>query len=706
MVLTQRAYSVIAPQPLADVPLYTNPIDIYVNAPDPVQPGLAQSQEQGSPATFSAGVLNSATRSGASPTHNNTTRIPKYIPQLRKAWHDRSPSMSWALSTAFFSSIICAIVAIAALVLNWSTPSTYLKVLLITFVVRKWIATCLMIDRALYRLPLGLTEPDPDIDDERHNGVAIYMSQLFTWHGYAMFLFGSLYVFLYGASHHMADAPVITGVAIAFSCMGLVPFFALLAMMLGALVLLYVIYILFVCMVWPLEKCGLSRRRAISRRNGGYRSDGITNTTDLRQVAQAIEDAEIEGGQAGRGRSMFGSVDHIKVTPAMAAVPIVIFRKPKQHIPTKTNKPAAEIAVTAGSVIGSEAARREDAVLNTMESRSRHPEITLEIMKGLEESQNQSRPVDEKEVLFTETSLSSTRSATPQDLSQQSSIERLDPDISAAATVAFAGQKSMSGNTTKTSTSRPAGDRPVTINVPPAMTSTSESQNDFLSSMPGSLSVLCTSTVSSVVNVSRSRTTSASHSMSGMVGAAPAPWMAHSYKPSQASSMASPFIPCMSGLQMDEAEARLKTAVPLETGGNIVDQDFSQPGDSRISNIHNTTRHGSSRNTFLTSDISPLVKEEAALPRDDGLGDPDVPSGSMTGSETTQEPMSEKKALSLNSLNEYYPTIHDEECAICLFDFEDGDELRHLYCDHFFHRGCVDRWLVKNAFCPKCKRSI
>jgi hypothetical protein len=48
----------------------------------------------------------------------------------------------------------------------------------------------------------------------------------------------------------------------------------------------------------------------------------------------------------------------------------------------------------------------------------------------------------------------------------------------------------------------------------------------------------------------------------------------------------------------------------------------------------------------------------------------------------------------------------DEECAICLSDFEDGEELRHMYCNHLFHRNCVDRWLVKNAFCPKCKRGI
>ncbi|KAG0296982.1 hypothetical protein BGZ96_008018 [Linnemannia gamsii] len=81
--------------------------------------------------------------------------------------------MSWAISTAFFTSVICTVLAVAALVLNWGVPSVYLKIFLVVFVVRKWIATLLMADRALYRLPLNLTEPDPDIDEERHNGVAM-----------------------------------------------------------------------------------------------------------------------------------------------------------------------------------------------------------------------------------------------------------------------------------------------------------------------------------------------------------------------------------------------------------------------------------------------------------------------------------------------------------------------------------------------------
>ncbi|KAF9948861.1 hypothetical protein BGZ72_009244 [Mortierella alpina] len=45
-------------------------------------------------------------------------------------------------------------------------------------------------------------------------------------------------------------------------------------------------------------------------------------------------------------------------------------------------------------------------------------------------------------------------------------------------------------------------------------------------------------------------------------------------------------------------------------------------------------------------------------------------------------------------------------CSICLCDYEDMEELRHLPCDHYFHKECVDEWLKLKRTCPLCKYDI
>ena len=48
-----------------------------------------------------------------------------------------------------------------------------------------------------------------------------------------------------------------------------------------------------------------------------------------------------------------------------------------------------------------------------------------------------------------------------------------------------------------------------------------------------------------------------------------------------------------------------------------------------------------------------------------------------------------------------------ERCAICVEDFQDGDSLRVLPCEHYFHRQCVDEWLINHsAVCPLCKYEV
>ncbi|KAH6827248.1 hypothetical protein C2S53_000768 [Perilla frutescens var. hirtella] len=49
----------------------------------------------------------------------------------------------------------------------------------------------------------------------------------------------------------------------------------------------------------------------------------------------------------------------------------------------------------------------------------------------------------------------------------------------------------------------------------------------------------------------------------------------------------------------------------------------------------------------------------------------------------------------------------DGTCAICLCEFEDGEELRTLpECSHSFHVACIDMWLYSHWSCPMCRSVV
>mmetsp|Transcript_21538 Transcript_21538/g.38966 ORF Transcript_21538/g.38966 Transcript_21538/m.38966 type:complete len:932 (-) Transcript_21538:1447-4242(-) len=53
--------------------------------------------------------------------------------------------------------------------------------------------------------------------------------------------------------------------------------------------------------------------------------------------------------------------------------------------------------------------------------------------------------------------------------------------------------------------------------------------------------------------------------------------------------------------------------------------------------------------------------------------------------------------------------LHTEEnecCPICLVEYENGDELRCLPCNHGFHTECLDPWLQNNRSCPACRHAL
>ncbi|XP_022133587.1 RING-H2 finger protein ATL51-like [Momordica charantia] len=48
--------------------------------------------------------------------------------------------------------------------------------------------------------------------------------------------------------------------------------------------------------------------------------------------------------------------------------------------------------------------------------------------------------------------------------------------------------------------------------------------------------------------------------------------------------------------------------------------------------------------------------------------------------------------------------VGDGTCAICLSEFEEGEDLRTLpECMHSYHVPCIDMWLYSHSSCPMCR---
>ncbi|VDP21311.1 unnamed protein product [Schistosoma margrebowiei] len=51
-------------------------------------------------------------------------------------------------------------------------------------------------------------------------------------------------------------------------------------------------------------------------------------------------------------------------------------------------------------------------------------------------------------------------------------------------------------------------------------------------------------------------------------------------------------------------------------------------------------------------------------------------------------------------------TSNYEQCAICIEPFKAMDNIRILPCRHYFHKLCIDPWLLEQRSCPMCKLDI
>jgi hypothetical protein len=63
----------------------------------------------------------------------------------------------------------------------------------------------------------------------------------------------------------------------------------------------------------------------------------------------------------------------------------------------------------------------------------------------------------------------------------------------------------------------------------------------------------------------------------------------------------------------------------------------------------------------------------------------------------------------INSATELYTASRqsDDNCAICQDRMESGQQIRRIYyCNHSFHKDCIDTWFGTNVRCPTCRHDI
>jgi hypothetical protein len=48
----------------------------------------------------------------------------------------------------------------------------------------------------------------------------------------------------------------------------------------------------------------------------------------------------------------------------------------------------------------------------------------------------------------------------------------------------------------------------------------------------------------------------------------------------------------------------------------------------------------------------------------------------------------------------------ERECSICLEDYQSGESVSSLACDHLFHKKCLEEWLKHKNECPLCRTEL
>lgn len=143
--------------------------------------------------------------------------------------------------------------------------------------------------------------------------------------------------------------------------------------------------------------------------------------------------------------------------------------------------------------------------------------------------------------------------------------------------------------------------------------------------------------------------------------------------------------------EANEKEARAKEGEDSSPGQT---EPTQQKGNVIV--LVNTTK--CKKHTTGHSTPAPLKDDNASSTADDRV---------LKEAESTDEKQSHSHPTSPQSHSDESQQL--EPCSICLAEYNDGDEICWSHndkCNHFFHKACIQTWLLTHEECPCCRRDF
>jgi hypothetical protein len=54
-----------------------------------------------------------------------------------------------------------------------------------------------------------------------------------------------------------------------------------------------------------------------------------------------------------------------------------------------------------------------------------------------------------------------------------------------------------------------------------------------------------------------------------------------------------------------------------------------------------------------------------------------------------------------------FASVIESACLVCQEDWQQGEQVMTLHCQHSFHKSCIQRWLMEYSNkCPVCKAAV